>query len=146
MFFEKKKTENVERTEEKTTPAISYVVQEAFTTAQVQRLPVGGVGVFFVDPGKEPGVLVTKKILKNPVVVYRISEKVFNFFNHQLLLSGGIKVAEGNEALAYGRDMTKTQISAGFYTSKFNCIALNVQQFEKNLKEKFRGVPIFIKV
>ena len=132
------------KTQEETTTEISWILREAVATAQIQNLPIGSVGAFFVDPGKEPGVLVTRGILKYPVVVYRISEKVFNFFNHQLLLSGGIKMVSGNEALAYGNEMKKAP--AGFSASKFNCIALNVQQFEKNLKEKFRGADIFIKV
>ncbi len=132
---------NADKKECVKTADIPHVVGYMYNNVPLKNLPVNAIYVFLEDACTLLGVMLTPGIFKIPVIVYRVSEKNFNFFNYNLELIGGLRFSEDFSTIqTFGKDF---QEKTGFVTYKLMNLSFDYSNTEKLLRKKFETVSVF---
>lgn len=85
-----------------------YLVEYICSNVPLKGLPINSVYFFTEEATNLFKLKVTPKISKIPVIVYKVTEYCFNFFDSEFNLIGGLLFSEDFKALkTYGKDFEK---------------------------------------
>lgn len=141
-LFAKKESKNVENGVYNNPEEMPYLVEYICSNVPLKGIPVNSIYVFTEDAYNLFGVMLTPGIFKVPVIVYKVSEQNFNFFNYDLNLIGGLSFSKDFKILrTFGRDF---QVKSSFASYRLMNLAFDYSATEDLIQKKFDSVQRYV--
>lgn len=118
-----------------------YLVEYICSNVPLKGFPVNCIYAFVEDASNLFGAMLTPGLIKVPVIVYRVSETLFNFFNYKLELIGGMAFSKDFQILkTFGSDFEK---KSGFMSFRLLNLAYDYSATDALIIKKFDNTKIY---